>query len=151
MTEYQTIIFLDEDGARLSPYAAEAAKYKLKEAGLGRINVFARGAVVLFPEPANPLIVELAAKKGLKLAGYRAKALSEDEFSDETLILSLDNASRQSAYHHFSGAKNIYVLREYVGETGDIKLVWGGTEEDYEATAATMNRVLDDLVKMLLE
>ena len=87
--KYKRVIFLDEEGNGLSPYADFLLKQKLQERGIEGIEVSSRGAVVLFPEPANQKIKELAKMKGLSLEDYQAEALNGTEFSEKVNVESM--------------------------------------------------------------
>ena len=80
MTKFKKIIFLDEEGTGLSPYAEVLFDRKLKERQIEEISVTSRGNIVLFPEPANQKIAELARMKGLSLDDYTATALQIRNF-----------------------------------------------------------------------
>lgn len=148
---FRTIIFLEEDGTGLSPYAEALLAHKLQMQGIWGFEIYSRGNVVLFPEPANQKIQELARRKGTTLSGYRAKPLTGEEFADDTLILAFDAASKQNIYDRFPNAVNVYMLREFVGEAGDIRLPIGGSMEEYEAVCAVVDRVTDRLIDKLME
>ena len=151
MIRFTRIIFLDEEGTGLSPYAEVLMARKLKMRGIRDISVCSRGNVVLFPEPANQKIEELARIKGLSLKDYQAKAFQNTEFSDSTLILTFHSDSKQKVYDRFPNAVNVYTLREYVGESGDIRLPVGGSIEEYDAVCRTVDRVTDRLLDRLTE
>lgn len=149
MTKFKKIIFLDEEGTGLSPYAEVLFDKKLKERQIEGISVTSRGNIVLFPEPANQKIAELARIKGLSLDEYTASALQDTEFSESTLILTFNADSKQKVYDSFPKAANVYMLREFVGETGDITLPLGGSIEEYDAVCAVVDRVTDRLLERL--
>ena len=151
MTRFNTIIFLDEEGTGLSPYAEVLLKWKINDRKISGLNVCSKGNIVLFPEPANQKIVELARIKGLSLEGYTASELEGNEFSERTLILSFSAESKQKVYDRFPNAANVYMLREFVGESGDIRLPLGGTLEEYDAVCAVVDRVTDRLLEQLLD
>ncbi|MBQ9030593.1 MAG: hypothetical protein IJ106_03960 [Parasporobacterium sp.] len=149
MTRIRHIIFLDEEGTGLSPYAEILLRKKLEDQGIGEIRVSSRGNVVLFPEPANQKITELARMKGLSLEDYRAAALEGTEFSENTLVLTFNADSKQKVYDSFPNAVNVYMIREYVGESGDIVLPLGGSIEDYNTVCSVVDRVTDRLLEKL--
>lgn len=151
MSRFNTIIFLDEEGTGLSPYADVLMKQKIKERGIEGIEVCSKGNVVLFPEPANQKIQELARIKGMNLDDYIASPLEGTEFSESTLILTFNAGSKQKVYDHFPNAANVYMLREFVGESGDIRLPLGGSIEEYNAVCAVVDRVTDSLLEILSE
>ena len=149
--KYKRVIFLDEEGTGLSPYADFLLKQKLMQHGIEGIEVTSRGTVVLFPEPPNQKIMELAKMKGLSLEDYQACALDGTEFSDSTLILTFSASGKQRIYDNFPRALNVYTFREYVGESGDITLPLGGSLEEYSAVCSVVDRVMDRLLEMIEE
>ena len=151
MSRFRTIIFLDEEGTGLSPYADILLKWKLWDRGIDGLEVSSRGNVVLFEEPANQKIAELARMKGLPLEDYRARELDGTEFADNTLILTFNAESKQKVYDRFPNAMNVYMLREFVGESGDIRLPLGGTIEEYNNVCGVVDRVTDSLLEKLTE
>ena len=151
MTKFKKIIFLDEEGTGLSPYAEILLNRKIRERGIEGITAASRGNIVLFPEPANQKIAELARTKGLSLDEYTAQALNDSEFSESTLILTFSADSKQKIYDSFPKAANVYMLREFVGESGDIALPLGGSIEEYDAVCAIVDRVTDRLLDRLTQ
>lgn len=149
MSKYKKIIFLDEEGTGLSPYADILLKQKLMERNLEGIEVASRGSVVLFPEPANQKIAELVRRKGFSLDDYQAVGLEGNEFSDSTLILTFQATGKQKVYDDYPNAVNVYTFREYVGESGDISLPLGGNLEEYMAVCAVVDRVIDRLLEII--
>ncbi len=148
---YKQIVFLDEEGTGLSPYAHILLKQKLEEHGLGEIDVTSRGIVVLFPEPANQKIAELVRLKGLSLEDYQAEQVDGSIFSDTTLVLTFQASGKQKIYDNFPNAVNVYTFREYVGELGDISLPLGGSLEEYRSVCAVVDRVIDRLIEIIEE
>ena len=151
MTRFNKIIFLDEEGTGLSPYAEILLDRKIKDRGIEGITTASRGSIVLFPEPANQKIAELARMKGLSLDDYMARALDGTEFSETTLILTFNADNKQKIYDSFPNAVNVYMLREFVGEAGDILLPVGGSIEEYDAVCAIVDRVTDRLLERLTD
>ena len=149
MTRFKKIIFLDEEGTGLSPFAEILLNRKIEERGIEGLTATSRGTIVLFPEPANQKIAEVARMKGLSLDDYTAKALDNSEFSESTLILTFSADSKQKVYDNFPNAANVYMLREFVGEAGDIVLPLGGSIEEYNAVCAIVDRVTDRLLERL--
>ncbi|MBR5930782.1 MAG: hypothetical protein IKZ95_02015 [Lachnospiraceae bacterium] len=147
MLKYKRIIFLDEENTRLSPLTAALFKRKARQAGLEDLSVLSRGTVVLFPEPVNQKIAEVAKQYEIDLSAYSARALREKDFTEETLVLTMDNASKMKAYARFASAGNVYTLKEFLGSSGDLKLPLGGTVEEYKTVMDIVSGLLDSLVK----
>ncbi len=151
MLKYKRIIFLDEENTRLSPLTAAVFKKKVRQAGIEGLNILSRGTVVLFPEPVNQKMSEVAKKYDIDLSSYVARAITETDFSGETLILTMDNASKVKAYGKYSSASNVFTLKEFLGSNGDLKLPLGGTVEEYKTVMDIVSGLLDKLVKKLAE
>ena len=150
MPKYQRIIFLDEENTRLSPLTAALFKKKMRQAGKEGLHVSARGTVVLFPEPVNQKIGEIAKEVyHIDLSAYTARGIMETDFSGTTLILAMDNATKVKTYERFSSAANVFTLKEFLGSSGDLKLPLGGTVEEYKTVMDIVSGLLDNLVKKL--
>lgn len=151
MSRFSRIVFLDEDNTRLSPLASVLFKKKVRAASIDGLNIASRGNVVLFPEPVNQKVVEIAKENDVDLSMYSAIALTEDDFSDRTLILAMDNANKTMAYDRFASAVNVYTLKEYLGSSGDLKLPIGGTIEEYSTVVEILKGLLDNLLLKFTE
>ncbi len=97
-----------------------------------QLPVASRGLVVLFPEPINPKAAELLFGNNLKISCGTSVPLEEWDISDGTLILTMTEAEKQTVAERFPLIANLYTLREYAGEQGDIVEPYGGAPEDYE-------------------
>ncbi len=151
MSRFNRVVFLDEDNTRLSPIASVLFKKKVRASSLEGLNIASRGNVVLFPEPVNQKVVEIAKENDADLSSYAALALTEEDFSDKTLILAMDNQSKAMAYDRFASAVNVYTLKEYLGSSGDLKLPMGGTIEEYRTVVEILKGLLDNLVRKFEE
>ncbi|MGI6071858.1 MAG: low molecular weight phosphatase family protein [Lachnospiraceae bacterium] len=150
MIKYNTIVFIDEDNTGLSPFAAGLFKKKLRETG-STISTYSKGTAVLFPEPVNPRIAELAKARGVFLENHSAAALQEEDYADDTLILTMDSISRNRVYATCAGPANIFMLKEYMGENGELRLPIGEGIEKYEAVCTAIDRLLDGLIQKIKE
>ena len=148
--KYKRIIFLDEENTRLSPLTAAIFQKKAEENGLGEMKVLSRGTVVLFPEPVNQKIREVATQFDIDLSSYTATAITEKDFSEGTLVLTMDNASKVRTYGKIPIASNVFTLKEFLGSSGDLKLPLGGTVEEYKTVMDIVSGLLDTLIKKLL-
>ncbi len=151
MIDYKKIIFLDEENTRLSPITEEMLRLKLREKGLQSPEVCSRGNVVLFPEPVNQKIVQVAKNKGLDLSEYSAKQLDETDLGADVLVLALDSQSRTKVFENFTSAGSVYLFKEYLGSTGDLKLPIGGTVDDYTVIVDMIGGLLDVLIEKITD
>lgn len=151
MIDHKKIIFLDEENTRLSPITEEMLRLKLREKGLQSPEVCSRGNVVLFPEPVNQKIAQVAKNKGLDLSEYSARQLEETDLGADVLVLALDSQSRTKVFENFTGAGNVYLFKEYLGSTGDLKLPIGGTVDEYTVIVDMIGGLLDVLIEKITD
>lgn len=149
MQNFSKIVFIDEENTRLGPLTAALFKKKARAAGLDKYDILSRGTVVLFPEPVNQKIIEIAKNYDIDLTPYSAIAVAEKDFGNENLVLSLDNASKKKVYDKFPSAVNVYTLKEYLGSSGDIKPPLGGTIEEFQTVMNIVDGLLDSLIKKI--
>ena len=151
MGKFRKIIFLGEDNTRLGPLAEAALTRKLAIIGIYDVAVASAGTVVLFPEPVNQKIAEVAERNGLDISKHRATQVLETDFSESTLVLAVGAESKRRCYSRFPQAVNVYTIKEYLGQEGDLKLPYGGTVEEYEAVYLQLEGLLDALIRKLTE
>ena len=147
MGKFKKIIFLDEDNTMLGPYAEAVLRRRLAQLGLNRIQVASRGRVVLFPEPVNQKICLIAHHMGITLETHMASQIRPSDFSDTTLVLVMDEDSKNRIYRKYKEAVNVFTLKSYVDVKGGLKLPIGGDIKEYEAVC----RELDGLLELLIE
>lgn len=133
MGHYKRILFVCQDNTCRS-VMAEAVMRSVMESQPEdkRLPVFSRGLVVLFPEPINPKAMELLLGNHLEIGCGMSVALEEWDISEGTLILTMTEAEKQTVAERYPLIANLYTLREYAGEQGDIVEPYGGAPEDYE-------------------
>ncbi len=146
--KYNHIIFVDESDTNLGPFAAALLGKKLKERRIYSFSVSSRGNVVLFPEPVNPKITEIAASCGLDLGAHKARPLLDEDFSADTLILAIDGESDRQVHENHRDVANVFALRQYVGENGDVVTPIGGDIDKYRAACELTERLLDLLIEV---
>lgn len=147
MSKFRKIIFLDEGNTILSPLAEGLMRLKLAKRGKSDIQVASRGSVVLFPEPVNPKIVEIAQIHGIHLLNYKAREIKESDFSESTLILTMDEMDKNRLYQKYKSAVNVFSIKSYLEKQGDLFPPIGGSIEEY----ANVCRELDLLLESLAE
>ena len=147
MSKFEKIIFLDEENTMLGPYAEAVMKRLLAYAGMNRLKVSSKGTVVLFPEPVNQKIALIAEKKGIFLAYHRASGIKASDFSEKTLVLTMDEETKNRVYHKFTEASNVFTLKNYVEQTGSLHAPVGGSVEDFEAVCRELEALLNSLLE----
>lgn len=142
------VVFIDEENTGLGPFAATLFKKKSIE---GHVNVSSdsRGTVVLFPEPVNRKLAQIAIGYGISLDHHAAVQLNNEDFEGDVLLLALDNSSKKRVFEINNGFSNIFTLKEFLGEAGDIKLPIGEPIEKYEIVCEMIDRLTSNLIEKL--
>lgn len=130
MARVKKIIFVCTDNTCLSNMAAAVFE---GIRGDREISVISRGLVVLFPEPINQKAVAILKSHQLELLDEEAKALESRDFVPGTLVLTMTQSEKQQLRERFPEMPNIFTLREFTGQEGDIIEPLGGTLADYGA------------------
>ena len=146
MLNYKKIIFVSTENTCLSPMAEIILKQELKESG---IEVQSRGLVVLFQEPPNQKAAEVAKEKGYDLSEHVSISICEKDFGEDTLVLVMTKQNKQKIYEEYKESKNVYTIKEFVGEIGDIKAPYGGGIKEYEDSFENMERLIKKVTKRL--
>lgn len=144
--DYEKVIFVTKSDTSRGPLAAAILQKRL---GISNILTESKGLVVLFPEPMNPKTVAIAASRGMDLSGYSSRMLDEEDFGNGVLVLVMEEAQKQTVYDDFKEAKNVYTIREFVNESGNINDPYGGELVDYGKLYEDLDQVIIKLVRKL--
>lgn len=148
MTQFEKIIFVCTGNTCRSPMAE--AIYNSLVSDNDTITM-SRGLVVLFPEPSNPKAEVVLTNHNLKLENHVATQLMIDDISENTLILTMTEAQKAKVMKEFDCKDNIYTVKEFVGESGDVTDPYGGSLVDYEDCYVELSRVMKKTVCKLDE
>ena len=129
MARYSKLIFVCTGNTCRSPMAEVIFKNLDQE---GEIRAFSRGLVVLFGEPINPKAENVLKKHDLEINNHISKGLKESEIDENTLILTMTQAHKRKIMETYPNAAEVYTIKEYVGEAGDVVDPYGGTLVEYE-------------------
>lgn len=135
MKHYDKLIFVSESDTSTSPMAEAILQ---REFLLEDILITSKGLVVLFPEPINPKAEAVLVSHSLSMKDHVSEELTEDDFDDRTLILTMDRAQMDRLLKDHEHAKNVFTLASYIQADEDITDPYGGTLADY-------NRLYEDL------
>ena len=150
MKQYNRIIFVAESGTCRAPMAAGIlGQYSLKHP----VEILTRGLVVLFPEPLNQKAEAVMISNGINMEGFMSVQLTEEDFTEDTLVLVMERAQLEKVFEKFPEAdpENVHVLTELVGDELEILDPYGGTLQSYGLCFETMNKSIKKLVKLLNE
>jgi protein-tyrosine phosphatase len=115
------------------------------------IKVISRGLVVLFPEPSNPKAETVLKSHNLELEGHISKQLKASDIDENTLILTMTEKQKLNIMEMFAYSDNVYTIKEFVGENGDVTDPYGGTLIDYEECYVELARLVKKTVYKLNE
>ena len=126
MKQYNRILFVAENGTCRAPMAAGIlGEYVLKHP----VEIGARGMIVLFPEPLNQKAEAVMISNGINLEGYMSAQLTEEDFTQDTLVLVIEHAQLE-----------MEILDPY-----------GGSLQAYGLCYETMRKTIKKLVTLLNE
>lgn len=148
MIKYEKIIFVCTGNTCRSPMAATI--YRSLETN-SNIKVISRGLVVLFCEPSNPKAEIVLKSHNLELEGHISKSLKQSDIDENTLILTMTEKQKINVMEAFEYTDNVYTIKEFVGETGDVTDPYGGTLLDYEECYVELARLVKKTVYKLNE
>lgn len=148
MKEYNRIMFVcGSDTCRAPMAAGILAEYNLKRP----IEILSRGLVVLFPEPLNQKAEAVMISNGINMEGFMSKQLTEEELTDDTLVLLMERTQMEKLFEKFENAnpENVHVLTELVGDELEIIDPYGGTLQAYGLCYETLRKSILKLVNLL--
>ena len=150
MDQYSRILFVCESGTARSPIAVGILKdFVLKNP----IEIESRGMVVLFPEPMNQKVEAVLIGNGVATNDFMSVQLSEEDFTPETLILTMEYIQKEKILEKYENVipENVHVLNEIVGDELEILDPYGGSLQSYGLCYETMRKSIQKLVNLLNE
>lgn len=148
MKQYDRVVFVARSGTCREPMAAGILRdFMLKR----DIEILARGLIVSFPEPMNQKAEAVLISNGINIPEFVSVELSEKDFSENTLVLTMETSHRDKVLNRFPNAQNVYVLTEFVGDELEILDPYGGALPAYGLCYETLRKSIKKLVKLLNE
>lgn len=148
MKQYDRVVFVARSGTCREPMAAGILRdFMLKK----EIEILARGLIVSFPEPMNQKAEAVLISNGINMPDFVSVELSEEDLSENTLVLTMESSHRDKVLSRFPEAQNVYVLTEFVGDELEILDPYGGTLPAYGLCYESLRKSIKKLVKFLNE
>ena len=126
--KYRKLIFVCRDNSCRSPIAAAIMREINK---MPELEIISRGIIVLFPEPYNPKARAILANNNIILENGTSIGLEDLDFTEDTLILTMDRDEKQKVQSEFENSQNVYTIMEFAGGSGDIFDPYGGDSDVY--------------------
>ena len=111
MNRFNKVIFVCMGNTCRSPMAATIMSNLMPD-----MRCESRGVVVLFPEPYNPKAVAVASRHGMIMPSNVSVQIANEDFSIDTLVLTMNSSMKQKMYDTFDKAINVFTLGEMAGE-----------------------------------
>lgn len=147
--KYQHLIFVCMDNSCRSP-VAEAIMKSINR--MPNLKISSKGIIVLFPEPYNPKARAILLSNDIIMENGTSEVLVAEDFTEDTLILTMDRNEKNKIYAEFSNAMNVYTIMEFAGGSGDIFDPYGGDTDVYalffEAIKTWVTQVEDKLYEI---
>ncbi len=126
--KYRKLIFVCRDNSCRSPIAT-AIMREINQ--MPELEITSRGIIVLFPEPYNPKARAILASNNIILENGTSTGLADEDFSEDTLVLTMDRDEKQKIVEEFENCQNVYTIMEFAGGSGDIFDPYGGDADVY--------------------
>lgn len=145
------IIFVCTGNTCRSPMAEKLGEKIVEEKGM-QILFLSRGISVFIPEPANNNAIKAMKPYGVNLKQHISKNFDEIDAQESALILTMTMRHKAHLLKQFPNLEgNIFGIKEYVGETGDIVDPYGMELEEYHACATQLIGIITKIIDRLKE
>lgn len=148
MKNINRVIFASGSGTSRAPMAA--AIFHATEHSRP-IICEARGLIVQFPEPLNQKAEAILISNGITLADYSSKQLEETDFSDTTLVITMEEVQRQKIINEYEAAneENTRLLNELVGDELEVMDPYGSSVQTYGLCYEVLKASIEKLMRVI--
>lgn len=131
MTDYQKIVFVCKENVSLSPMAEWLMKSILMDR---QKEIISRGLVVLFPEPRSMKVTDVLARHGVPCEEQVSQEICQEDVDENTLVITMNFQEKVKLIEDFElPDAQVFTLKEFVDEEGDVMDPYGGDEDAYDA------------------
>ncbi|MGP1612858.1 MAG: arsenate reductase/protein-tyrosine-phosphatase family protein [Catonella sp.] len=145
---FDKIIFVCTDNNARSPMAETIYKSLAEDGGIPSIS---RGMVVLFSEPVSEKAETVLENHGLTLTVEASEELIENDITKNSLLLTMTEKQKAQVIEKFGIKEQVFTIKEFNGEEGEVKDPYGGTLVDYEECFNELLRLIKKTIYKLDE
>ena len=148
MNNINRVIFASGSGTSRAPMAAAIFRSFPHPRS---IICEARGLIVQFPEPLNQKAEAILISNGIELKDYSSKQLQDSDFSENTLVITMEESGRQKILSEYENAteENTRLLNELVGDELEVMDPYGGSVQTYGLCYEVLKASIEKLIKLL--
>jgi len=149
---YDKIIFVCTGNTCRSPMAEYVMKNSLKDCE-GRPEIISRGIAVFPGEPMNPKTAGALEINEIPYQQRSAQALSDKDLDGQVLILTMTQGHKRELERtrRRKAHLDIYTIKEFAGESGDVKDPYGMPERTYDLCFLEIDRLIGKVIDRLRE
>ncbi len=148
MENINRIIFASGNGTSRAPMATAIFQSMPHNR---QIICEARGLLVQFPEPLNQKADAVLISNGIELKDFSSKQLVESDFSENTLVITMEESARLKIINEYANAteENTRLLNELVGDELEVMNPYGGSVQSYGLCYEILKVSIEKLMKVL--
>lgn len=144
--DFRKVIFVGKENITLSPMAEWIFKSILMDKDK---EIISRGLVVLFPEPRSMKVTDILIAHSIPCEEQTSQEFSVDEVTEDTLIITMNFAQKVKVLEETGPLENVYTIKEFAGEDGEITEPYGGDDSTYDASYVEIKDLLYKIKKKL--
>ncbi len=129
MCEYNRVVFICKENLNQSPMAEWIFRSIIMDTDK---KIESRGLVVLFPEPLNSKVSGVLRTHAVPCLEQSSRQLEEADFVEGTLFITMNSVEKIKIAEDYGVTENVFTLKEFVEEEGEVIDPYGGDEEGYE-------------------
>ena len=145
MADIDRIVFVENRGNE----RAIMAKIIFDDGNTSDVKAEARGITVLFPEPINQKVEAVLISNGYKVPDFKSIQLTEEDFSDTTLVLTMEEKQKNKILERFPEAKNVQVLTDLTGDELEIMDPIGANLQSYGLCFESLSIIIKKLLVLV--